>query len=474
MSDTTPTLPAPRHGRRSALAIACCGLLLALAGAPALAQPVTNSTLYYRMGGGSPGGAAANRGQLPQNLGIGGSMRLNYSCGKFDIGLSWQNLMNGFSQLGTQVSNAVKAGLASLPLYILQRAQPGLYQLFQNYSAKADLMIASSLKTCEEMEAAIRQGQNPYEDWVKLAKGETWKAKASAGGDVVQAKLDINKDEEAQRIGVTWFGGKAGGVGGASRPLQPIRDLSIAGYNATLNKPTTASPTTSYASAAEKNTRLVRAFASPEDMARFTTEVLGDKRIYTCTEGTAGCPAPTTVTTASGLGPKYEAEYDLVQPNLAALANAPGGSGVFGELQTISAPGMAVSPQLLDALRRMPAEARALAVERLSQELAMHRVIDKALVARAALLTGLSLPEVTAAGDAMRDTQDTIDRLTRYIDDLMYESKVRKELTSNTALAILGSQFAADTQAMRVPDARPVDPAPLTEDGRVLSGTPTP
>lgn len=104
----------------------------------------------------------------------------------------------------------------------------------------------------------------------------------------------------------------------------------------------------------------------------------------------------------------------------------------------------------------------------------MHRVIDKALVARAVLLTGLSLPEVTAAGEAMRDTQDTIDRLTRYIDDLMYESKVRKELTSNTALAILGSQFAADTQAMRVPDARPVDPAPLTEDGRVLSSTPTP
>lgn len=475
MSDTTPTLPARRRRHLSALALTGCALALALAGTPAQAQSVTNSTLYYRMGGGSPGGAAANRGQLPQNLGIGGNLRLNYSCGKFDVGLSWQNLMNGFSQLGTQVTNAVKAGLASLPLYILQRAQPGLYQLFQNYSAKADLMIASSLKTCEEMEAAIRAGQNPYEDWVKLAKGETWKAKASAGGDVVQAKLDINKDEEAQRIGVNWvFGQKAGGAGGASRPLQPIRDLSIAGYNATLNKPTTTSPTTSYASAAEKNTRLVRAFESPEELAEFTTEVLGDKRVYTCTQGTAGCPAPTTVTTASGLGPKYEAEYDFVQPTLAMLADTPGASGTFGKLQEISAPGMAVSPQLLDALRRMPAETRALAVGRLSQELAMHRVIDKALVARAVLLTGLSLPEVTAAGEAMRDTQDTIDRLTRYIDDLMYESKVRKELTSNTALAILGSQFAADTQAMRVPDARPVDPAPLTEDGRVLSSTPTP
>ena len=149
----------------SALATAIC---LALA-TPAQAQPVSNSTLYYRMGGGTPGGAAANGSQIAANLGLSGNLRLNYSCGKFDIGLSWQTLMNGFSQLGTQVTNAVKAGIASLPLYILQRAQPGLYQLFQNYSAKADAMIAASLKTCEEMEAMIKAGQNPYEDWVKIA-----------------------------------------------------------------------------------------------------------------------------------------------------------------------------------------------------------------------------------------------------------------------------------------------------------------
>lgn len=127
---------------------------------------------------------------------------------------------------------------------------------------------------------------------------------------------------------------------------------------------------------------------------------------------------------------------------------------------------MAVSPQLLAALRRLPPDTRDVAVNRLSQELAMHRVIDKALVARAALLTGMSLPQVTAAGDAMRDTQASIDRLTHYIDDLMYEARVRKELTSQTALAIMGSQLAADSQAMRVPDSLPADPAPL-EGGRV-------
>ena len=450
--------------------VAVAALLVAssaLMAPPANAQAVTNSALYYRMGGGSPGGAANNRGSNAINLGLSGSLRLNYSCGKFDLGLSWQTLMNGFSQLGTQVSNAVKAGIASLPLYIFQRAQPGLYQLFQHYSAKADVMIAASLKTCEEMEAMIKAGKDPYEDWVKLAKGETWKEKAHSNGDVVQAKLDINKDEEAQKKGVNWvFGKRAGGTN--SDPLRPVRDLSIAGYNVTLNKATTAAATTNYSAAAEKNTRLVRAFPTPDDLAKFTTAVLGDRRVYTCTQGTSGCPTATNVITASGLGPRYEAEYDIVSPKLQTLATAPNGpvSNLYAELQGISAPGMSITPQLMEALRGLPPEQRSVAANRLAQELSMHRVVDKALVARAALLTGMSLPEVSVAGEAMRDTQETIDRLTHYIDDLMYESRIRKELTGDTAMAIMAARNFQGTQSLTVPEGRPADPYPL-QDGRV-------
>ena len=89
---------------RIGLAAAACGLSCLSISLPVQAQPVSNSSLYYRMGGGSPGGAAANGKQVANTLGLGGVLRLNYSCGKFDIGLSWQTMMNGFSQLGTQVT----------------------------------------------------------------------------------------------------------------------------------------------------------------------------------------------------------------------------------------------------------------------------------------------------------------------------------------------------------------------------------
>ena len=434
----------------------------------------SSGSLYYRMGGESPGGRANYESQAATKLGLGATLRLNYSCGKFDLGLSWEFMLNSLKDLGGKITNAFYAGIANLPLYILMRAQPGLYQLFQTYSAQADVLIAAALKTCEEFEAQIRNGQNPYEDWIKLAKGGAWKGHISVSdqnglvnyhveraGDIVSAKEAIEKNEKGQKEGVPWvFGKKAGGTN--SDPLQPIRDLSIAGYNVTLGKATTADPK---ANNTDKKSRLTRTFSSAENLATFTTEVLGDKRVYTCTpDGSASCPPSAATTTATGLGPKLEEEYKEVQPALSELASSSErGATAQTKLEELGTEGYTVNAALLETLRRLPAEDRAAAVERLSQELALHRTVNKALVARAVLLTGLSLPEVTAAGHAMRETQAQIDRLTQYIDDLLYESRIRRELTSNTALAIMEHQRANEAEAASnvlrttvIPDSNPL------------------
>lgn len=427
--------------------------------APAQAQ-TRNSTLYYKMGGSAPGGLGNYKSQIPIQIGLAADLRLNYSCGKFDIGLSWTTLMNNISDLGQTVSNALQAGVAALPMYIFQRAQPGLYQLFQTYSAKVDVLVGASLKTCEEMEAQIKAGGNPYEDWVNIAKGETWRVRASAQGDVVEAKTAINKDDEAQANGVSWiFGGvKAGGVG--SQPLRPVRDLSVAGYNVTMNR----QPTASAGTAGVLDTRLSNAFATPEALAAWTTKVLGDQQIYLC-NGIVNCPAATSTSTAGGLGPRMDEELAMIRAN---MANLIGGSGAnnAASLAEISTPGMAITPQLLQTIRNMPADTQALAVGRLSNELAMQRVIDKALIARNVLLTGLSLPEVTAAGNVAKDMQVKVTRLTQYIEDMMFEHRVRKEMTSNTALNILEDASVRDSEAARLSKAQKAETAPLL-DGRV-------
>ena len=446
--------------RRSACAGAAAVLLLGLSVVPAVnAQPVSNSSLYYRLGGGSPMGGAVNRGQTSLRLGL--ASRMNYSCGKFDVGLSWSNVRNGLGNLGATINGAIQAGIAALPLYILQRAQPGLYQLFQNFSQKADLLVASSLKSCEAMESMIKSGQDPYEDYIRMAKGDAWKISANASGDVVQAKYDMNRDEQGQRRGLDWvFRQRAGGVGLA--PIQPIRDLSVAGFNATLNLPTTASASTNHRSGLNADTRLVRAFRSPEELATWTTEVLGDKSIYLCSQDSS-CPDPTTTGTATGLGPKFDKELEEISPILQGVV---AGTENISKVKDIGTAGVGVSPQLVESMRELPTSTRAIAVGRVAQELAMHRVVDKALVARSVLVTGLSLPEATKVGEMQADVQRQIDRLTQYVNDLMFEFRIRKEMTSDTALAIMGDQFYRDSQAARVRDGRTAERQPLV-DGRV-------
>lgn len=445
------------HRTRPLLAaLALAGLVALTWSAPAQAQS-SRGALYYQLGGNSPGGNANYKSQIPLQLSLAANLRLNYSCGKFDIGLSWETLMNDIEQFGDKVTNAVKAGIAALPMYIFQRAQPGLYQLFQTYSAKADAMIAAALKTCEEMEAEIKQGHNPYADWENIAKGESWRVRASLNGDVVEAKKEINKNEEANKNGVSWiFGERAGGVG--TQPLRPVRDLSIAGYNVTLNRQPAAS------GGGPADSRMGAAFASSEALATFTTKVLGDQQIYLC-EGIANCPAATSTSTATGLGPLLDEEINVVRPKLDAIVSS-GYAPSSAALAEIGAPGITVNAQVIQALRSMPPENRTLATSRLAAELGMQRVVDKALIARNALITGLSLPEVTAAGRVTVAMQDKVARMTQYIEDLMFEHRVRKEITSNSALAILEAGTQRDGQASRVAPAGRVDPAPV-DGGRV-------
>jgi integrating conjugative element protein (TIGR03755 family) len=455
------TILRPSLRVRPLIASMALASLLALSWtAPAQAQ-ASRGALYYQLGGHSPGGNANYRSQIPLQLSLAANLRLNYSCGKFDIGLSWQTLMNNIEEFGDTISNAVRAGIAALPMYIFERAQPGLYQLFQTYSLKADALIAASLKTCEEMEEQIKQGGNPYEDWANIAKGESWRVRASLNGDIVEAKRAINREEEGHRNGVSWiFGERAGGVG--TQPLRPVRDLSVAGYNVTLNRQPGAS------GGVPADSRMVAAFATSDALATFTTRMLGDQQIYLC-EGIANCPAATSTSTATGLGPLLDEEIALVRPRLEAIVNGLN-SPTSAALAEIGAPGITVNASVIQALRAMPPESRTLSTSRLAHELGMQRVVDKALIARNVLITGMSLPEVTAAGKVTQTIQEKVGRMNQHIEDLMFEHRIRKEVTSSNALAIIEAGVQRDGQATRVPPAGRLEPAPL--DGGRVRATP--
>ncbi|MBW8833432.1 MAG: hypothetical protein JF606_29480, partial [Burkholderiales bacterium] len=153
MSNHTIISPVRRGGvwkGRTALATAATVVCMAASVAQAAppAQMIRqNSSLYYLAGGGDPSSLAANPNSVNLKFGLSGNALLGYSCGKFRVGDAFAYYMTEFRNLGGTMQAAIGAAVAALPMYVFQRAQPGLYEIFQSYWAKAQMSISAALKT---------------------------------------------------------------------------------------------------------------------------------------------------------------------------------------------------------------------------------------------------------------------------------------------------------------------------------------
>jgi hypothetical protein len=107
---------------------------------------------------------------------------LGYSCGEFDISAAFSNLMdnfkNGVDDAVNSVVGTINAGITALPALAIQRAMPGVYDMFQEYKLDTETDINLARTSCEQMEAQIAQGENPYANFLQDARAETWKQEA--------------------------------------------------------------------------------------------------------------------------------------------------------------------------------------------------------------------------------------------------------------------------------------------------------
>ena len=210
-------------------------MVLVLHGGSALAAtkgPTEDGLWYYEIGGAEPVSPPANPLVVPVTLGGSAQLGMGYSCGKFDpvaaVTNSLNNIGSGVDNMMNAMTAAASAAIAALPALILQRANPGLYDLFQNALLKAEETMKLATKSCEQMEAEIAQGKNPYADLITLSKGNDWKIQMGIGGnDAVTAKKAVETANGDH--GIPWIGGQAGGAG--QPMLRFTGDLIQAGYN---------------------------------------------------------------------------------------------------------------------------------------------------------------------------------------------------------------------------------------------------
>ena len=126
--------------------------------------PSDDSLFYYKIGGGRDIAIPPSLNITTIDLSLSGQASA-LSCSGFDpmvaIESSLDNLRNGVDNAVNAIELAATAAIANLPGYILQKANPGLYDLFQNALLRANESFSLATKSCERIQYEIAKNTNP-------------------------------------------------------------------------------------------------------------------------------------------------------------------------------------------------------------------------------------------------------------------------------------------------------------------------
>lgn len=391
-----------------------------------LSGSVIGDDVLYSIGGGravSMGGAGSM-----QSLGVGLGWNSNLICGNMNLATTLQNQLNGITNgfqsiMSTVIQNATGA-VSSLPALIIQRADPGLYNLLTNGILQARLDFDRSKMTCRAMANRMADMAGGQVSWDQLAEGMALK-QSVASGDAVSAveQAELSRGNN----GVPWVGGSSAG-GSGQRAIKVVSDVTRAGYNLLNGRSVT--DTEAIDTATCGNRLVCQAWSSPQAAADWATRVLGEREQQTCEDCTK-----TQTTPGVGLTPLIQEEYDA---KLKALQDLVTGAKptTTANLEAASSNSLPITRGVVEALRDEPDQD--VLGQRLASEVALSSVLEKALLLQRTLLTGEKEPNVAANDLATKAVDAENSTLEREIRNLKIELELRRELAGNSAMAIIG------------------------------------
>lgn len=393
---------------------------------------VVDGRVMYSVGGGSVVGKPITSVR-PLNLGVGISWHANLMCGNFDLQQTIRNQLNGavqgFKNLMSDVLTNATGAVASLPAMLLQRSNPGLYELISNGIMQGRIDFDRSKLTCNYMSRQLAD-MVTSSNWGDLSTGQYFQAMTNSGNvDAVSttAQVEANKGQ----TGVQWVdGSRKGGAG--QDPIKIVNDITMAGYNA-LNR-RTAMTNTSISSSTCDGGALCTSWPVPQDAANWAVRVLGEHQIRTC----QNCE-PMNSTAGEGLTPLIQETYVTKLQTLSDLMTG---------AQTLNSANLAkagsdmlpVTRRVIEALRDDPDQE--LLARRLASETAMSDVLGKALLLQRMLQAGARNPNAQTK-QAQEAISGELQTLSEEIASLKLEMDIRQGLASNAATAILRHQEAA-------------------------------
>ena len=418
--------------------------------------PTQDPIWYYEIGGAQVVPNPPN--SQVQSIDLHASLDLSagYSCGKFDPVTSVANTLNqvksGADDMLKAMTDAATGAIASLPALILQRANPGLYDLMQNALVAANYKVDLATRNCRQMEAEIAQGKNPFHELVVISKGNDWKREMSFGGeDIVQASNKV--DQSAGDSGVPWVFGQSAG-GSKQRPIYMTADIVHVGYDLTMNsKPSTSS------TVGVNNNQLSNLWKSPEEASAWVADVVGEQTVSTCD----GCVKITKP--GQGLLPTMQTEKDQLINELTDIIQSESPPD-REQLVRLSGTNVQLTREVIEGLKDLSETDQAIYISRLSNEIALGRTLERTFYARHLLNVGKQIPEVLTNSPAKEHVESAISSLDSATDRLLVEYRIRQLLSAGTASQILQRSYARRNESRGIPEVGPIDRFPI-QDGRV-------
>jgi integrating conjugative element protein (TIGR03755 family) len=425
--------------------------LVGLLGLP-LTVIAVDDEFYYMLGGGEPvTRAASNR---DATIVLGGSVEWNTDlmCGNFDMSLSVEEQLKGikgsFSDLMDNVISAATGAVASLPALVLQKVNPALYDLLQNGILQASEEFHIAQISCEDI-VGVMDDVISNNGWESVSKGGYWSGQSSVGAEILNTR--VTADTAGIDAGVVWVEGAMRG-GRGQPPVEIVGDTARAGYNQLLKR-NPGNNTSMISSCADAP--ICTQWENPQRFADWLIDVVGEKKIRTC-------EACDKIDAKAGMGLPHQLdiEAEQIETDLLALI-ASTAAPTQAELEAVSGgPGMLVSRRVVEALREENAHEQDILVTRISREMALSRTMERAMIARRALLSGMREPNIANLTIAQDELAPFLADLEQEIENLLFEMEVRDRVASNTAAQLL----IRNRVRSRVPIAE-TPPASNFEDG---------
>ncbi|KHN52895.1 conjugal transfer protein [Dickeya fangzhongdai] len=405
---------------------------------------VINDEVMYSIGGGNAVSMSNAAGM--RSIGVGVGWNSNLICGDMNISTTIQNqlngLTNGFQTIMSSVIQNATSAVASLPALIIQRADPGLYNLLTNGVLQARMDFDRSKLTCRTMAEKMANIAGGQLGWSQVAEGMALR-------DTVKNTDAVAAIEQAEtrrgNNGVPWIGGSnAGGIGQPA--IKVVSDTTRAGYNLVNGRSVTDTAAIDPTSCASL---VCQTWSSPQAAIDWATRVLGEQEQRTCDNCTK-----TTTTPGVGLTPLIQEEYKTKLQTLQDLISGTRNT-TFDDLQKAGSTSLPITRGVIEALRDEPDQD--VLARRLASEVALSSVLEKTLLLQRTLLTGQKEPNVAAnqlAVDAVNHESSTLER---EILNLKTELELRRELANNSPMVIIQRH---DTRAVGSRGIYEGDPVP--------------